>query len=180
MRVPEATGPWVARSSGVPLSKIYEVMARLAEKGFALCGPDAKPRKYKAVDPSISIEAFVEARKSRLENAKTLLLARLSTKMSSEQDRSIWIVKGQYAVETLMTSLIRKASNSVVYRHSSDRNKFVRARLEEVAAKGIAVDSKPSETTANLLNVDGRELLVYASKGEVLWIRDPRYLRRGE
>src|SRR3989338_4561840 len=121
---PEATGPWVARNSCVPLSKVYEVLGRLVEKGFVLISPDSRPRQYKAIAPSLALEAFTSMQQERFNEAKAYLLGRLSKTETQDSERGIWVVRGQEAVDTFINSLLCKAKGSVTLHYADDRQRF--------------------------------------------------------
>lgn len=176
LKTQEATAPWISRESGVPMSKVYEVLERLWRKGFVLISPDSKPRKYKAIEPSIALEALVEKQKEQIEEAKSYLLTQLNKK-PTEQEKSVWVVRGSVAVDSLLTSLLQKAKSSVVYHYTGDRHAGVKKLLQNTAKKGVAVNTKPSDIAANVITIDGRDLVVFADKKEALWIRNPKYCR---
>ncbi|MBI4017448.1 MAG: TrmB family transcriptional regulator [Candidatus Aenigmarchaeota archaeon] len=177
LRAPEATGPWISHNSGVPLSKVYEVLNRLYKKGFVLFNPDSRPRMYKAFDPQLVLETFVETQKSLMDEAKAHLVSKLARQQSAEQDKNIWIVQGQDSVDALVNSLLCKAKTGVLFQYATERHRGIREELKRTAERGVSVDAKPSETALNVINIDDRELLVFATKKEALWIRNPAYCK---
>ncbi len=68
------TAPELWKLTGIPRSRVYDVLSSLTEKGFASLLP-GKPRKYCALDPSVGIEnlqrnmeAELNARKKHIES----------------------------------------------------------------------------------------------------------------
>lgn len=57
-----------AKSAGIPTSKIYQVMARLIEKGTAIEVRDQTRRKYVPMDPDELINQYRSAFESNMEN----------------------------------------------------------------------------------------------------------------
>lgn len=66
----------LSRESGVPMSKIYVVLGRLENQGWISVVPE-RPKKYRAVDPEVTIDQASSLAISRLENFKNVLLTNL-------------------------------------------------------------------------------------------------------
>lgn len=66
----------ISRESGVPMSKIYVVLNRLENAGWISVIPE-RPKKYRAVDPGVTIDQASSLAISRLENSKNVLLKSL-------------------------------------------------------------------------------------------------------
>jgi len=66
----------ISRESGVPMSKIYVVLGRLENGGWISVVPE-RPKKYRAVDPEVTIDQASSLAISRLENFRDILLKSL-------------------------------------------------------------------------------------------------------
>ncbi|WP_440954860.1 TrmB family transcriptional regulator [Methanosarcina sp. Mfa9] len=62
----------VYRDSEVPYGKIYTVLESLAGKGFVEV-QTSRPKKFRAVDPELALDAFFEKRKAEVEREMALL-----------------------------------------------------------------------------------------------------------
>lgn len=62
----------IYRDSEVPYGKIYSVLESLVGKGFVEVQA-SRPKKYRAVDPELSLDTFFEKRKAEVEREMTVL-----------------------------------------------------------------------------------------------------------
>jgi sugar-specific transcriptional regulator TrmB len=102
------TGYEVGKYSQVPLSRSYEIMERLTEKGLALVQPGDPPR-YSAQEP----QQFLSHVRSTMEatlNALTTSIAALSRTDSSGE---FWVVRGSQHVLARVQSMIELAHTSI-------------------------------------------------------------------
>lgn len=75
----------ISRESGVPMSKIYVVLNRLENAGWISVVPE-RPKKYRAVDPGVTIGQASSLAISRLENSKNVLLKSLKETYDKRPD----------------------------------------------------------------------------------------------
>ncbi len=75
----------ISRESGVPMSKIYVVLGRLENGGWISAIPE-RPKKYRAVDPGVTIDQASSLAISRLENSKSVLLKSLKETYDKRPD----------------------------------------------------------------------------------------------
>ncbi len=66
IRYGSMSGGALSKKSGVPQSKIYEVLYKLAGKKFVSV-LEVRPRLFKAIDPEIAIPHFLQSKKEELE-----------------------------------------------------------------------------------------------------------------
>jgi len=90
-----ATGYELARTSGVPSSKVYEVLRRLQDKELVFVTDGGRTRRYIPVDP----EEFVEQYSSRMTRTLEGLRGELGALGSEEQVGYVWNISGR---ETLI------------------------------------------------------------------------------
>jgi hypothetical protein len=102
------TGYELGKRSAVPLSRSYEILERLTQKGLALVQP-ADPPRYAAADP----EAFLA--RTRATQAATLdaLAAAFAALPRTRRSDDFWIVRGRDAIVRYVTDLIDAATNTV-------------------------------------------------------------------
>jgi hypothetical protein len=62
----------ISREADVPMSKIYVVLSRLENGGWISVVPE-RPKQYRAVDPSITVDNACSMAVGRLENTRSLL-----------------------------------------------------------------------------------------------------------
>jgi hypothetical protein len=107
-----ATAYQLGKRSGVPLSRVYEVAARLVEKGAATLltdAPDA-PARYTPVPPEMLVET---ARRHAVRSLDTLSAELGSLFAGSPREEPIW-VRGETAVCERVAVLLTAASESVL------------------------------------------------------------------
>ena len=84
-----ATAYEIARASGIPTSKIYEVISRLLEKGVVIIADENKTKRYIPIDPA----EFIEGRKNRLETTLNELKQDLVNIQTDTDISYIWNVR---------------------------------------------------------------------------------------
>ncbi len=127
-------GHEVAKASGVPPSKIYETLARLAEKGAVLV-QHADPVIY-AASPRETVLAAARAKFQRaLETAETGL-KQIPVKGDPGQ---IWSLKERDAVLAAATSLIAHAKRSLFATLWDEELGVLRDPLEQASRRGCKV-----------------------------------------
>ena len=72
----ELTASDLSQKSGVPYSKIYEVLGSLEEKGW-IGSDDSRPTKYFAKSPSTALEVTKQKAESDFKENETIVLREL-------------------------------------------------------------------------------------------------------
>src|SRR5207249_6830919 len=98
------TGYELGKHSAVPLSRSYEVLERLNQKGLALVQPGNVPR-YAAEEPKRFLTQANSAFQARLE-ALTSLLTALSP---ADRTGEFWVVSGRENILNRARSMIEEA-----------------------------------------------------------------------
>jgi hypothetical protein len=102
------TGYEVGKRSQVPLSRSYEILERLTEKGWALLQPGEPPR-YAALPPPAAL--------ARLRSEQAERLAELSGAMTAlrnpPQPAGYWVIKGRAAILARVRDIITGARDRV-------------------------------------------------------------------
>src|SRR5438552_9012123 len=102
------TGYELGKHSAVPLSRSYEVLERLSQKGLALVQPGNVPR-YAAEEPKRFLTQTNSTFQARLEALTSLLTA------LSPEDRAgeFWVVSGKENILSRARSMIEEAQHAM-------------------------------------------------------------------
>src|SRR5689334_10154640 len=106
-----ATGYELARSSGVPSSKVYEVLARLQEKDIVVVTDGGgRAKRYVPVDP----EEFVDRYRTRVDRVLDGLRDELEAVGGDEPVGYIWNVQGRAPLLERTTHVIERAERTLL------------------------------------------------------------------
>lgn len=106
-----ANGYELSRSSGVPSSKVYEVLARLQEKDLVFpTDGGSRAKRYVPVDP----EEFIERYRARVDRALDGLRDELDAITVDEPVGYIWNVQGRAPLLERTTHLLERAESTVL------------------------------------------------------------------
>jgi len=97
-----ATGYELARASGVPSSKVYEVLGRLQEKEVVFVAETGGAKRYIPADP----EEFVDRHARRMSRALAGLKEDLQSMTADEQVGYVWNLHGRDALLERATQLL--------------------------------------------------------------------------
>src|SRR5689334_5333891 len=87
LQEPGATAYKLGKRSGVPLSRVYEVAERLADKGAAI-REEGEPARYTAIDPA----TLVDTARARIAGQLDAITDELASLISDSQSTApIWI-----------------------------------------------------------------------------------------
>ncbi|PIN86479.1 hypothetical protein COV19_04255 [Candidatus Woesearchaeota archaeon CG10_big_fil_rev_8_21_14_0_10_44_13] len=135
----------IIKKTGIPSSKIYEILDKLIKRGFVTYIIKNNIKQYQASDPKTLLN-YIEERKRRIEEIIPQLL--LKQKFSKKQ--SVEIFEGQKAIFTLFTDLIGDARPGELYLIFSidEENKNEQVNL---FFKNLAVRRKDKKLDVRLL-----------------------------
>jgi HTH-type transcriptional regulator, sugar sensing transcriptional regulator len=106
-----ATGYELARSSGVPSSKVYEVLGRLQEKDLVfVTDGGTRGKRYIPVDP----EEFIERYRARVDRALDGLRDELEAIGADEPVGYVWNVHGRASLLERATHLVERAEQTLL------------------------------------------------------------------
>jgi predicted transcriptional regulator len=155
------TGYEVGKHSQVPLSRSYEILERLTQKGFALLQPGEPPR-YRACEPRFILDRF----RSSMEQTLTTLASSLETLAQPDVSGEIWVVRGHDNIlahaKDLLTSCTATLDISAPPAYENALSSFLIAihkqgctlfRAENVSREGMSA-------TSLLLLADNRKALI--------------------
>ncbi|HEU5226945.1 MAG TPA: helix-turn-helix domain-containing protein, partial [Ktedonobacteraceae bacterium] len=98
------TGYEVGKYSHVPLSRSYEILERLLEKGLVLVQPGEPPR-YSAQEPQLVFHRI----RSTMETTLNTLATSLASLAPTERASEFWVVRGRQHILTQIKAMIAKA-----------------------------------------------------------------------
>ncbi len=127
-------GHEVAKASAVPPSKIYETLARLAEKGAVLV-ERSEPVSY-AASP---YEAVLEAARRKFQRAHDAAEAALKSMPAQTDNGQVWSLRDRDTVMTACEALISGASLTLFAALWDDELADLRPSLEAAARHGCIV-----------------------------------------
>jgi len=131
----------ISQQSGMPRSRVYDIMERLAQKGFVEVG-GTKPLRYRAVDPEKVTDRM---RTDLIRTADTVQsnLKDLKRKTGSNPT-PLWFIQGEATIDMELKDFIEKSgsplgmlvmSNSLLLKHAADiTEKSKSARVDVVVA----------------------------------------------
>jgi len=100
----------ICKKTGIPSSKIYEILNKLIQKGLVSYIIKGKIKHYQASDPKVLLSYIEEKRKKIKEILPQLLLKQ---KLSKKQ--SVEMFEGQKALFSLFIDLIKDAKSRELY-----------------------------------------------------------------
>ena len=154
------TGYELGKRSQVPLSRSYEILERLTQKGLALVQPGDPPR-YLAENPD---QFLGQVRATMVERLDTLASA-LATMAKPDKAGEFWVLRGRESILNRVRTMIAGAQRTVDLSLATEDEDEVREVLALSRARGCRIFQPPSTTENNpglgvILLVDGREGLV--------------------
>ncbi|MFL5656711.1 MAG: TrmB family transcriptional regulator [Ktedonobacteraceae bacterium] len=153
------TGYELGKRSQVPLSRSYEILERLTQKGLALVQP-ADPPHYLAASPD---QFLGQVRATMLERLDTLASV-LATLPQPDSASEFWVVRGRQQVLNRVRTMIASAQRAVDLSLSPEDEAEVREVLALSRARGCHIFQPPTirnnPASGVILLVDGREALV--------------------
>lgn len=110
LRAHPATAYEVSRESGIPTSKVYQVLDRLADRGMVALAAGGKTRRFDPLDP----QEFLGRYKNTVEQTIDTLQHDLAHLSDHTQRSSIWnIADGGYLIEKAI-SMINEAQQTLM------------------------------------------------------------------
>jgi predicted transcriptional regulator len=152
------TGYELGKRSRVPLSRSYDVLERLSQRGLALAQP-GDPARYKALEP----ELFLGQVRANLDHTLTELANILTETKPPGAASEFWVIRGRAHILARAKALCERARETL---HVSLPEAYfgeISDKLAEARWRGCSIslttDTAPGSTTIALL-VDRREALL--------------------
>lgn len=110
------TAQELSKKSGVPYSKIYEVVGRLEDKGW-LESDSSRPTKFYPKSPSTALEAMrmrIESQVKENENILINELASIYEKSGVKEKPEIWVLRGVYNIAAKVKEIIQNCEKELL------------------------------------------------------------------
>jgi sugar-specific transcriptional regulator TrmB len=131
----------ISQQSGIPRSRVYDIMERLAAKGFVEVGA-MKPLRYRAVDPD---KVTDQIRTDLTRMADTVRIGLKDLKVKTDRiPNPLWFISGEGMIDTEIKDFIDKSqspigmlvlSNSLLLKHATTViDKAKKTRIDVVVA----------------------------------------------
>ncbi|MEK0319333.1 MAG: helix-turn-helix domain-containing protein [Nitrosopumilus sp.] len=116
LKAKELTASDLSQKSGVPYSKIYEVLGTLEGKGW-IGSDDSRPTKYFAKSPATGIETTKQKMESEFKENQNIILNELVPlyeKSGSSEKPDIWVLSGTVNIAAKILEMVETCRNEVL------------------------------------------------------------------
>ncbi len=140
----------ISKKSGVPYSKIYEVLNSLEDKGW-LESDSSRPQKFFPKSPSTALEAMRMRSENSFRESQSAIVSELMpiyTKSGIKEKPEIWVVRGIYNIAAKVSEIVESCHQELL-----------------VALPSIAQDvARPMQPVLRTLHERGVKISVLASE----------------
>lgn len=130
----ELTASDLSQKSGVPYSKIYEVLGTLEEKGW-IGSDDSRPTKYFAKSPATGLETTRQRMEGDFSLNKTVILNELVPlyeKSGTSERPDIWVLSGAINIAAKIMEMVESCRNEVMIALPEAGQELVRQALPKL------------------------------------------------
>jgi sugar-specific transcriptional regulator TrmB len=144
LKAGEITASELSQKSGVPYSKIYEVLGTLEEKGWA-GSDDSRPTKYFAKSPSTALDTTKQKKEQDFKENQNIILNELIPlyeKSGTSERPDIWVLSGTVNIASKVLEMVELCKNEVLIaipKASEDLVKQALPKLRLLHDKGVNV-----------------------------------------
>lgn len=152
------TGYELGKRSQVPLSRSYDVLERLSQKGLALAQP-GEPTRYQALEPAL----FLGQVRSTMERTLNALTRTLTATQQAAISDEFWVVRGSRHILTRAQVLCSRATQTIYLALAEKQFANLSENLAEARGRGCTVSTNLTSTTGTAtiwLLIDEREALL--------------------
>lgn len=153
------TGYEVGKHSKVPLSRSYDILERLVEKGLALAQP-GEPARYKARDP----QHFLGQVRSSMEETLNELMITLTSLPSNDGANEFWIVRGYKNILDRSRELIAATHSQLELSTPASCNVALADEIRQARERGVHILQPTNQSASSFGSIfmlrDGREALL--------------------
>jgi len=134
----------ISEKSGVPYSKIYEVLGTLEEKGW-IGSDDSRPTKYFASSPTTALETTKQAAEDRFLKNQSVILTELTSlyeKSGTSEKPDIWVISGAMNIVAKIMELVENCRNEVLIAIPQAGEEIVKQalpKLRQLNEKGVKI-----------------------------------------
>lgn len=144
LKAKELTASDLSQKSGVPYSKIYEVLGTLEGKGW-IGSDDSRPTKYFAKSPATGIETTKQKRESEFKENQNIILNELVPlyeKSGSSEKPDIWVLSGTVNIAAKILEMVETCRNEVLIALPEASEELVKQALPKLRLlhdKGVEI-----------------------------------------
>ncbi len=159
-----ATAYEVAKLSGIPSSKIYQIMSRLLERGIALELKEGKRSRYVPLDP----EEFLQSYRSDLESTLAVLEQELPGQYEKQEVSYIWNISDYDSFIRLAARLCGKGKDHLLLSLWKEECALLYSSLKDAGERNVSTSivhfGKP-ELRLGTMFIHPIEETLYQEKG---------------
>ena len=144
LKAGELTASDLSQKSGVPYSKIYEVLGTLEEKGW-IGSDDSRPTKYFAKSPATGIETTKQRLESEFSKNQGIILNELVPlyeKSGTSERPDIWVLSGAVNIAAKILEMVESCRNEVMIALPEAGEELVKQALPKLRSlhdKGVDI-----------------------------------------
>jgi len=144
LKTGELTASELSQNSGVPYSKIYEVLGTLEEKGW-IGSDDSRPTKYFAKSPATGIETTKQKLESEFKENQNIIikeLVPLYEKSGTSEKPDIWVLSGAINIAAKILEMVETCRNEVLIALPEASEELVKQALPKLRLlhdKGVEI-----------------------------------------
>ena len=134
----------ISEKSGVPYSKIYEVLGTLEEKGW-IGSDDSRPTKYFAKSPTTALETTKQSVENEFLKNQSVILTELTSlyeKSGTSEKPDIWVISGAMNIVAKIMELVENCRNEVLIAIPQAGEEIVKQalpKLRQLNEKGVKI-----------------------------------------
>ncbi|WP_042683797.1 TrmB family transcriptional regulator [Candidatus Nitrosotenuis chungbukensis] len=144
LKTGELTASDLSQKSGVPYSKIYEVLGSLEEKGW-IGSDDSRPTKYFAKSPATALEVTKQKAESEFKQNENIVLRELVPmyeKSGVSERPDIWVLSGIMNIASKILEMVEMCRNEVLIALPKANEELVKQalpKLRQLHDKGVVI-----------------------------------------
>ena len=134
----------ISEKSGVPYSKIYEVLGLLEEKGW-IGSDDSRPTKYFAKSPTTALETTKQSAENEFLKNQSVILTELTSlyeKSGTSEKPDIWVISGAMNIVAKIMELVENCRSEVLIAIPQAGEEIVKQslpKLRQLNEKGVKI-----------------------------------------
>ena len=134
----------ISEKSGVPYSKIYEVLGTLEEKGW-IGSDDSRPTKYFAKSPTTALETTKQSAENEFLKNRSVILTELTSlyeKSGTSEKPDIWVISGAMNIVAKIMELVENCRSEVLIAIPQAGEEIVKQslpKLRQLNEKGVKI-----------------------------------------
>lgn len=144
LKAGELTASDLSQKSGVPYSKIYEVLGSLEEKGW-IGSDDSRPTKYFAKSPATALEVTKQKLESDFKENENIVLRELVPlyeKSGVSERPDIWVLSGIMNIASKILEVVETCRNEVLITLPKANEALIKQalpKLRQLHDKGVII-----------------------------------------